>query len=403
MVSSISNGRFVQCRSSYDVIIVGASVAGAATAYWLGRAGVRVLLVDSAQFPRDKPCGEGIMPAGVGALARMNLLTTLIEHGAYTFDGITFRDHHGCWVSGSFAEAGRGRGLICRRWRLDATILAEAAKQPGVEVMLGFRVTRILRQGRRVIGIAGRAGHADPSSEQAFTAPITVGADGLHSIFHRSGLVTVRRPRRQRYGVRAHLEGVEGLGSQVEVITDADGEVYMAAHGHGTAMIALLLEREAMKRFRHDLTAAYWESLYSMTSLRDRIRAARLLTPIMATGPLGCRVDQVVGDGFLLVGDSAGALDPITGAGLSLALSSAPIAARAITEALAATDVSPARLSAYEATWQAMFAPLTRLTRLVLQLSRHPSLAHWTINHLRRYPRVMQALLAQASGVAVAP
>lgn len=403
MVSSMPKGGLAQPRSPHDVIIVGGSVAGAATAYWLGRAGMRVLLVDRAQFPRDKPCGEGIMPAGVDALARMNLLSTLIEHGAHTFDGITFRDQHGCRVSGSFADVGLQPGLVCRRWRLDATILAEAAKQPSVEVMLGFRVTRILRQDRRVIGIAGRAGHADPSREQAFTAPITVGADGFHSIFHRSGLVKVRRPRRQRYGVRAHVEGVEGLGSQVEVITDANGEVYMAAHGHGTAMIALLLEREAMKRFGQDLTAAYWESLSGIAPLRDRIRAARLLTPIMATGPLGCRVDRVVGDGFLLVGDSAGALDPITGAGLSLALSSAPIAARAIAKALLADDVSAARLSAYEAAWQAMFAPLVRLTQLVLKLSRYPSLAHWTINRLRRHPRVMHALLARASGVATTP
>lgn len=388
-------------RPSHDVIIVGASVAGAATAYWLGRAGVCVLLVDRAQFPRDKPCGEGIMPAGVDVLARMNLLATLIEHGAHPFDGIMFRDHHGCCASGSFAEAGQRPGLICRRRQLDATILSEAANQPSVEVLIGFRVTRILRQGSRVIGIAGCPRQGDPSREQRFTAPITVGADGLHSIFHRSGLVNARRPRRQRYGVRAHLEGVEGLGSHVEVITDAHGEVYMAAHGRSTAMIALLLEREAMNRFARGLTAAYWESLQSIASLRQRIGAARLITPVMATGPLGSRVDRIVGDGFLLIGDSAGALDPITGAGLSLALRSAPIAARVITEALSAADVSAARLRAYEVAWRAMFDPLARLTRLVLELARHPSLAHWTINRLRCHPNVMHALLARASGSSV--
>jgi flavin-dependent dehydrogenase len=277
-------------------------------------------------------------------------------------------------------------------------LLHEAMKQPGVEVRPGFRVTRIVRQGRRVMGIAGRPTGTDPSREESFTAPMTIGADGLHSIFHRSGLVRVRRPRRQRYGLRAHIDKVEGLGSHVEVITDRMGEAYMAAHGSSTAMIALLLERRTMKKFGHDLISAYWETLQSIGSLRDRIQTSRLITPIIATGPLGCCVDRIVGDGFLLIGDSAGALDPITGEGMSLALKSANIAANIITDAFSASDFSAARLSAYGAARQAMFRPLARLTGLVLQLSRHETIAHWTINRLRSQPWVMQKLLAIASG-----
>src|SRR4051812_13502433 len=70
-----------------DVIIAGAGVAGSALAILLGRAGYSVGLFDQAQFPREKPCGEGIMPAGVAALERMGLLEAV---GGQSFAGIRY-------------------------------------------------------------------------------------------------------------------------------------------------------------------------------------------------------------------------------------------------------------------------------------------------------------------------
>jgi flavin-dependent dehydrogenase len=386
-------------QTSYDVIIVGGSVAGAATAFWLGQAGFRVLVLDRAAFPRDKACGEGIMPAGVAVLAEMDLLDRLGEQGAQPFYGITFHDHHGCSASGTFPDSSARPGLITRRWYLDALLLQRAAGIPGVEVRLGFRVTRVLKQNGRICGVAGRPVRSEEIEAESFTAPLTIGADGLQSIFHRLERVRVRRPRQQRFGVRGHLTGVEGLGTQVEVITDRAGEVYIAAHSQDTAMVALLLKRESMKNFRGDVEAGYWQTLHSIRPFRERIDKSRLLSPLMVTGPLGSRVDPCFGDGFLLIGDSAGALDPITGEGMALSLRSAKVAAKVAAEAFHSSDFSAARLSAYGAVRAAMFRPLARLTDLLLFLSRHESLAHWTIANLGAHPRIMQKLLAIASGL----
>lgn len=66
----------------YDVIVVGASAAGTTAAAELAAAGRSVLLLDRAVFPRDKPCGEGLMPAGAAVIQEWGLLPTLLERGA---------------------------------------------------------------------------------------------------------------------------------------------------------------------------------------------------------------------------------------------------------------------------------------------------------------------------------
>lgn len=385
-------------ESSYDVIIVGGSVAGAATAWWLGQRGFHVLILDRARFPRDKPCGEGLMPTGVKVLSEMGLLSQLRPGEARPFYGIRFYDRHGCQVTGTFPQSAASPGLVIRRLSLDALLLRHAASLPSVDVRQGVRVTRILHRDGRVCGVAGRVMGIEQADEEQFFAPVTIGADGLHSVFHRLPGVRVRRPRRPRFGVTAHLRGVEGLGTEVEVITQSWGELYLAAQDEDAALVALLLDREAMRPFVRDQEAGFWQTLHAFPLLAERLSGSERISPILATGPLGSRVWPCFGDGFLLVGDSAGAVDPITGEGMSLSLRSAQIAARAVAEAFRAGDFGARRWMGYGTARQSMARPLTRVAEFMLFLSRHQRLAHWTIQALRRRPSALQRLLALATG-----
>ncbi len=373
-------------------------MAGAATALWLGRAGLRVLLLDRAAFPRDKACGEGIMPAGVRVLSEMGLLPALREQGAVPFYGITFYDRHGCQASGTFPDCPDWPGLTIRRLRLDAFLLQQATATPGVEVFQEFIVTRVLQEAGRVYGVTGRLAHGPEPAEESFTAPITVGADGLHSLFHRLPQVRVRRPSQKRFGARAHLNRVEGLGPHVDVIAGGVGEVYVASQGAGTAMVALLLERRVMTRFRGDIECGFWETLHSIRPFSERVQKSDLVSSVMVAGPLGSRVCPSVGDGFLLIGDSAGALDPITGEGIALSLRSARLAASTVVDAFRSSDFGGKKLSDYDAGRKAMFRSVARLTDLLLVLSRHETLAHWAIRGLTTRPRALQRILSVAAG-----
>ena len=79
----------VSVHASVDVIIAGAGPAGCATALACARRGLEVLLVDRAHFPRDKACGEGLLPSGVGALAELGLLAD-VRRMALPLDGVAF-------------------------------------------------------------------------------------------------------------------------------------------------------------------------------------------------------------------------------------------------------------------------------------------------------------------------
>ncbi|MFN3432082.1 MAG: NAD(P)/FAD-dependent oxidoreductase, partial [Candidatus Sericytochromatia bacterium] len=108
-----------------DVLIVGAGPAGASLAVHLGRAGHEVVLFDKARFPRDKACGEGLMPSGVGALRRLGLFDAL--EGGAPFWGVRYHAG-GRQATGRFPQAAGvpNFGLGQRRLALDERLAIAA-------------------------------------------------------------------------------------------------------------------------------------------------------------------------------------------------------------------------------------------------------------------------------------
>jgi flavin-dependent dehydrogenase len=191
----------------YDVIVVGARVAGAATAMLLARQGLRVLAVDRASFPSDTISSHQLQVPGAALLQRWGLLGQLTTAGTPPTRRVRFDAGHDLVIDGQFpAYAGVDAMYSPRRTLLDS-ILVAAAREAGAEVRENFRVTQLTASGGRVTGIRGSARGRPAVTETASSArrpvrrlavpgrarrtPAPAGHRG-----HRRGAVRVGRPRR---------------------------------------------------------------------------------------------------------------------------------------------------------------------------------------------------------------
>jgi flavin-dependent dehydrogenase len=290
----------------------------------LGRRGVRVNLYEKSRHPRPKACGEGLLPHGVEALRRITGLPDSPRVvGLRLVAGEASAD----------ADFSDGFGMIVRRDRFDAWLFEQAGATANVDV---------------------RPGTPYRSDRERFV----VGADGARSMFHRRLAAVPATPR--RVGLSTHVAGLEGLGMRVEMFFHDDGELYVAPTGGGEALVAALFSQA---RFHRDGIARL---LSSIPELRERSARAEYTSPVLAAAPLGLHVPRVVDRDLLLIGDAAGAPDPITADGISLAL---------ISVAPAADAIVSGNLQAYQRTRLAAGRTAGRLGRLLLRLTRKERLA----------------------------
>lgn len=290
---------------SVDLIVAGGGPAGLATAIGAASAGLGVVVFEPRSGPIDKACGEGIMPAGVAALARLGVR----PHGR-SFVGVRYADAHDPKL-GAVGAFCRHRGLGVRRTELHQT-LWDAARTAGVRIRPG-RVTTIEETPDHVTALGVRARWL-------------VGADGIHSRVR--SIIGASLPRRlpERLGLRRHYR-VAPWSDCVEVYFGAGAEAYVTPISEDLVGVAILFARAGGSP--HDFDTI----LTRFPLLARRLPAAAAATRTRGAGPFEQRVRRPGTGRVLLVGDAAGYLDPLTGEGVALGLATAEAAVAAISRA----------------------------------------------------------------------
>jgi len=342
---------------TWDAVVVGGSVAGATAARELARRGLRVALVERATFPRFEACGEGLLPHGVAALRESGL-----EAQGVRVRGLRFVAPSGATAEADFPS---GYGLIVRRDRFDAQLFRAATETSGVTA---FESTVY-----------------DPDR---FPARWIVGADGLRSQFHRRPEFPASPPAVRRVGFTTHVRGLEVDRDRVEVLLHESGELYLAPSEGDETLVACLFREDELP------TGATSEDrvlhlLLSLDLLRGRTRGVSFTSPVLACAPLGLRVAAVCAGNTLLVGDAAGAPDPVTGEGMALAILSARAAAEAIAKG---------KPGEYEQERRRLAAGSEWLGRWMLRATRYPAIADRVVGSLVEHPDLFAKILEIAVG-----
>jgi 2-polyprenyl-6-methoxyphenol hydroxylase-like FAD-dependent oxidoreductase len=372
--------------ASFDGIVVGSGVAGSTTAALLAQQGFRVLLVEKATFPREKICGEGLMPAGASILNELGILSQL--RGAQAFSGIHFHLPRDRCLALNFGEVSQTtQGWVVPRMVLDESLARFAAQQPGIQLREGFRVLSA-QTGPKQVEITGLY----QGKLQTHRARLLIGADGIRSRFHHGFGIHRLKRRARRFALRTFYDQLEG-SDRVEVHCCEAGEAYVAPMDNGAARITLLLFGSAQRTRGAALSDLYFEKLSLFPRLVQRLKNPYPQGPVQSTGAVSLEVSRCHGQRLLLVGDAAGAVDPVTGQGMTVALKNAQLACQVLKERLHKDSLSEQDLGEYTRLRNGYFRPSFQLAQMLLCAVRYLFVGRQTFKALSRNQTLRKKVL----------
>jgi flavin-dependent dehydrogenase len=260
--------------TSWDAVVVGAGPAGSATALLLARAGARVLLLDRARFPRDKPCSEYLGPETTRVLERLGggVLDSVAAASHARLTGMKVVAPSGASMIGRFGRFGRfGERFSYALPRMNFDmILRSAAEAAGAVVREGMKVKDLLYDRGAVGGVV---------AGETYRARVVVGADGLRSVVARR-LGRVRSSPPHRVAFTAHVSDVAGVTDVGEMHIGRTGYVGLGPIGDGVTTVALVVPVRGLKA-----RPGFFQALEQFPGLAGRFDPRRMVRDVLATGP----------------------------------------------------------------------------------------------------------------------
>ncbi|MCV7260512.1 NAD(P)/FAD-dependent oxidoreductase [Mycobacterium shimoidei] len=310
-------------RSNADLVVVGAGPAGSAAAAWAARAGHDVLVIDSANFPRDKSCGDGLTPRAVAELERLGLgewLDARIRHRGLRMSGFGSSVEVD-WPGPSFPST----GSAVARVELDDRI-RKVAEDAGARMRLGVKVVGVHHDS------AGRVGSVVLADGVEVGCRWLVVADGARSPlgrvlgrrWHRETVYGIAArgylatPRSEEPWLTSHLELRSPDGAVLPgygwIFPLGNGEVNIGVGALSTSKRPAELALRPLMSYYADLRRDEW----GFTGEPRAVTSALL--------PMGGAVSGVAGPNWMLIGDAAACVNPLNGEGIDYGLESGRLA-----------------------------------------------------------------------------
>lgn len=330
-------------RTDYDIIIAGAGPAGTTCALALRNSGLRVALIDKASFPRDKVCGDAIPGRAVRTLYKLGPefessfkalpLKLVTKNTSLYYNG---RNLSFTWV---------GEAYTCTRLTFDDFLFSEAANKSNAEILTGAEIRNVRRENDITI--------ATMRDGRTLSCRLFVGADGANS-------VTARQLTGREIDRNNHVGSVRAYYTNVSTVNPHTTEVYFLKEflpsylwifplpGNRANVGFGMLSSEIARR-NLDLKKLFHEFIARSPEVAAKLQGAIMDGPLAGFGlPLGGKSLPISGEGYLLAGDAASVIDPMSGDGIGNAMLSGRLAAEQAMQCFREENFSAAFMRTYD-------------------------------------------------------
>ena len=378
----------------YDVIIVGAGPAGTTAALYAHRLELKCILLDKAVFPRDKICGDALSGKSIRIMRELGILDELNNLDGSEINRITFGSPKNIQfdvnLKGTQNNDQITKGFVIPREIFDNYLFEKA--NAVADTRQGFSVKDLIFENNYVVGVKGKT---RSGKEEEFRAPVVMGCDGSNSIVARKlGLYEMEMDHTS-VAVRCYYEGVKGLTDQIELhyVKEVNpGYFWLFPAGDGRANIGIGLSKSDMKKENRTLRQIM-DEVTQTEYFKERFADAKQLErPVGWNLPLGSIHRKNHGNGFMLLGDAAGLVDPFTGEGIGNAMVSGQYAMEVAAKSKPSGDFSEKAFAEYdELLWREIGKELRTSTKLQ-SLARSKFLLNFVINRASRNEEVQNII-----------
>jgi flavin-dependent dehydrogenase len=353
------------------VVVIGGGPAGSTASTLIAKEGYRVELFEREHFPRFH-IGESLIPETYWVLRRLDMLPKMRNSPFVKKYSVQFINQHGK-LSEPFYFVDHKPHESSQTWQVIRSefdqLMLNNAREHGVNVHEGVRVLEVLFEGDRAVGVRIQE---EDGSEREVRADVVVDASGQSSmIMSRLGL-REWDPVLKKAALWTYWEGAwRGMGKDegATLVCQTKGKKgwfwYIPQH-NGVVSVGVVADYDYLFKNRGDKSheEIYFEEVERQPGIKERIAGTKRADIFRAAKEYTYRSKRAAGDGWVLVGDAFGFLDPLYSSGVLLALKSGSMAADAVVEGLKKGDTSAAQLGK----WEPEFVKgMDRMRRLVCE------------------------------------
>jgi flavin-dependent dehydrogenase len=360
---------FANGNNAADVVVIGGGPAGSTVSTLLAQHGCRVKLFERERFPRFH-IGESLIPETYWVFKRLKMLDKMKASPFVKKFSVQFVSASGK-LSAPFYFHDNKPHECSQTWQVirsefDALMLDNAREQ-GVEVHQPARVLEVLFDGDRAVGVRVQK---EGGGVEEVPAKVVVDASGQSTMLQNRFKLRLWDPVLNKGAIWSYWQGAyrdvgrdEGATLVVQT-TNKQGWFWYIPQHDDTISVGVVAPFDYLFKGRGSHEQVYNEEVDACPAIKERVSIGRRATGYFATKDYSYRSKEVAGDGWVLVGDAFGFLDPLYSSGVLLALKSGELAADAIAEGLAKQDTSAAQLGKWGETFN---KGVDRMRRLVCE------------------------------------